>query len=109
MLLGALIKRLHDEDAAAEALQHLDDLVLVTRIREAAAEEQLTLGEFAAKAVQRYSATAGNNDWVTLVSAVSSHSNPGAECLRRIIEHVLRTPQKAGRPVSVDPDQRAEP
>jgi hypothetical protein len=51
MLLGAIIANLADEASILETLASLDDLVLLARMREAAAQAGEPLGAFASAAV----------------------------------------------------------
>ncbi len=51
MLLGSIIANLSDETSILETLTSLDDLVLMARLREAAAEAGEPLGCFASAVV----------------------------------------------------------
>lgn len=90
MLLGDVIARLDDEAAAMEALVGLGDLALLARVEAAAAAEDLTLGEFAAQAVQVFSAQAADDDWVSLIGVMGRTQDPGQVCLRKMVEFALR-------------------
>jgi len=83
MLLGDLIARFDDEAVAVEALVLLDDLPLTIRIREAAAHEGLTAGEFASAAVQQFSSSASDEEWVTVIGQMGQSDEPGLVLLRR--------------------------
>ncbi len=85
MLLGDVIARFEDEAGAAEALLALDDLALVTCVSAAAADEELTVGEFAARAVGQFVADASDDDWLTLIGRMTRTENPG----RVFLIHVL--------------------
>lgn len=90
MLLGHVLNRLGDETAAAEALLGLDDLPLMVDI-EATGEK---FGEspplYAANAVRRFSAFAGDEDWLALMTAIDRAPDPGAACLRHMLLWSLR-------------------
>lgn len=85
MLLGDMIARFDDEAVAAEALLSLNDLALAARIQDAAAREGLTAGEFASAAVQHFSASASDEDWVTALGQMARTAEPGTELLRRAL------------------------
>lgn len=85
MLIGDIIARFKDEAFASEALFALDDLVLTARVGVAAAEEELTPGEFAARSVDAFVNCASDEEWLTLVGMISRAENPGQVFLRRIL------------------------
>jgi hypothetical protein len=89
MLLGDLLARFTDESIAAETILGLGDLALITRLREEAQANGLTLGAYAAGAMRRYAAEASDEEWVTLMGALGRSQDPGATCLRRAFAHVL--------------------
>jgi hypothetical protein len=95
MLLGDLIARFDDPAVAAETLLALDDLALVGRVREAAAHQDLTPGEFAGTAVRMFADTASDEEWVTALGQMARTREPGLELLRRALQWML-TPQTAG-------------
>lgn len=86
MLLGDVLKTFSDETAATEYLLTLGDLALVTRLRELAAAEGETLGEYASAAVQRYTSQASDEEWLTLLGLISRTDDPATVCLRRALE-----------------------
>jgi len=90
VLLGDIIARLDDETVAMEALVGLGDLTLLARVEEAASQEGLSPGGFAAQAVQVFSTLASNEDWVSLIGAMGRTSDPGQACLRKMVEFALR-------------------
>lgn len=85
MLIGELISRFDDEATAAEAVVDLDDLNLVARISKAAAEVELTMGEFVSSATRRFISGASDAEWVTLFGKLSGSQDPG----RAFLHHVL--------------------
>lgn len=94
MLLGDIIARLDDEAVADETLVRLGDLVLLGRVREAAAVEGETAGAFAARAVRLFSDSASDEDWVSMIGVMGQTTEPGMVCLRKMVEFALR-PQAA--------------
>jgi hypothetical protein len=89
VLLGDVLARFEDEAYATEALFTIDDIVLTTRISEAAAEEDLTPGEFAIRLVRRFVNDASDEEWLTLVGLISRAENPGQVFLRRVLSNAL--------------------
>lgn len=85
MLLGDVIAGFQDPVFAGEALLALDDLVLTARIAAAAAEEDITPGEFAMQSVGNFVNRANDEEWLTLVGQMSRADNPGQVFLRRIL------------------------
>ena len=59
MLLGSIIANLSDETSVLETLASLDDLVLLARMREAAAASGEPLGSFTSAAVGTFVAPDG--------------------------------------------------
>lgn len=95
MLLGDLIARFDDPVIAAETLLSLQDLALSNRIREAAEQQGLSMGEFASTAVRMFADTASDEEWVTAIGQMARTMEPGLELLRRSLLWTL-TPQTAG-------------
>jgi hypothetical protein len=95
MLLGDLIARFDDEVLAAETLLSLEDLALTTRVQDACVQDGLTSGEFASMAVQKFSATASEEEWVTVIGLMARTKEPGLVLLRRSLIWML-TPHPEG-------------
>jgi hypothetical protein len=93
MLLGDLLGRFHDEAVAAETILGFGDIALTAKLHEQAAASGQSLGAYAASAVRRYAADASDEEWVTLMGALSAAKDPGAVCMRRAFEYVLRQGQ----------------
>src|SRR6185437_6769856 len=85
MLLGSIIANLSDESSILETLASLDDLVLMARMREAAAEAGESLGCFARAAVGSFVARADDAAWLSLMAVTSKAEDPGRACLRYIL------------------------
>jgi hypothetical protein len=83
MLLGDLLARFDDEALAAETILGLGDLTLIAQMRERAHASGSSLGAYAAGAVRHYAAAASDEEWLTLMSALSRAHDPGAVCLTR--------------------------
>jgi len=85
MLLGPIIASLSDEAMILETLASLDDLVLLERMREAAAAAGESLGSFAAAAVGAFVTRADDTAWLSLMAVTSRSDDPGKACLRYIL------------------------
>lgn len=85
MLLGSIIANLSDETNILETLASLDDLVLMARLREAAAEAGEPLGCFASAAVGSFVAHADDAAWLSLMAVTGRAEDPGGACLRYIL------------------------
>lgn len=90
MLLGDIIAQLDDETVAMETLVGLGDLALLARVECAAGGEGLTPGEYAARAVQLFSDTASDEDWVSLIGVMGQTDDPGRICLKKMVEFALK-------------------
>lgn len=89
MLLGDVIAQFDDDSSALQVLMSLDDLALVARVREACERDDYTLGEFARAAVQRYAASASDEEWVTVLGQMGRTQAPGIPLLRRALVWML--------------------
>ena len=58
---------------------------LIARFR-----SRMQLGTLAANAVERYTAEASDEEWITLMGSLNRSQDPGATCLKRAFEHALR-------------------
>ncbi len=92
MLLGSIIANLSDETSILETLTSLDDLVLMARLREAAAEAGEPLGCFASAVVGSFVARADDAAWLSLMAATSKADDPGKACLRYILGTEIPVP-----------------
>jgi hypothetical protein len=82
-MLGDLLAQLTDETTALEALVQLGDLTLLETARGQAAAEGLDLASYVTQTVQRYAASATDEEWVTLMGLLNRAQDPGATCLQR--------------------------
>lgn len=95
MQLGNVIARFDDEAFASETLFALDDLALTTRVVALAAENSLSVGEFATGLVGQFVNGASDEEWLTLIGLMSRVENPGQVFLRRVLSGALQQPPKA--------------
>lgn len=89
MLLGDLIRKFDDGEAALEALLSLNDLALVARVEAAAQASEMPLGEYAARATRRYIDQASDEDWLTLIGQLARVSDPAEYFLRQALAQAL--------------------
>lgn len=93
MLLGDAIMTFQDETSVEETLATLDDWVFMTRMRRAADAAGLSLGFFALAAVGRFIERADDAAWLALMTAANRAANPGAACLKVMVELGLAQPE----------------
>lgn len=93
MLLGSIIANLSDEASVLETLASLDDLVLLARMRGAAATSGESLGSFASAAVGSFVARADDAAWLSLMAVMSKADHPGKACLRYILGSWIPAPK----------------
>lgn len=89
MTLGSIIARLDDEAFVEATLAGLDDLVLLARLRCAAADAQVSLGTLASGIVGDFVQHADDEKWLGLIAEASRAHNPAASCLRRMLAAAL--------------------
>jgi hypothetical protein len=82
-MLGDLLASLTDETTAVETLLQLGDLTLLETARGKAAAEGIELAACVTQTVQRYAASASDEEWITLMGMLNRSQDPGATCLKR--------------------------
>jgi hypothetical protein len=87
--LGDVLARFEDAAFATEALFSIDDIVLTTRIGDAAVAEELSPGEFAMQLIRRFVNGASDEEWLALIGLMSRAENPGQVFLRRVLSNAL--------------------
>lgn len=90
MLLGQVLQRLGDEAFAAEALIATGNLPLMVEIETTGRHFGESPGEYAAGASRRFAASASNEDWLGLMTALERADDAGAACLKHMVEWALR-------------------
>jgi predicted HTH transcriptional regulator len=90
MLLGDLLSRLSDESVATETILGFCDIALIANFRERAAANGQSLGAYTGGAVRRYAAEASDEEWVTLMGALSAAKDPGLVLMQRAFEYILK-------------------
>ena len=89
-MLGDILARLTNETTAVETILGAGDLALLATVRERAAAEGVELAACVTKTVQRYTAQATDEEWVTLMGMLNRSHAPGTTCLKRAFEYALR-------------------
>ena len=89
MLLADVLAELEDEACVNEALLGLDDLVLANRVAAAAAEHELTVGEFASRSVGNFARDVSEEEWLTLIGLMSRAEDPARVFLQRALSYTL--------------------
>ena len=97
MQLGELIANFDDEALAAEAISALNDILLTARIRDAAAEQEVTIGEFASESVQHFMAHAGDAALTTTIGRMNDSEQPGLVLLHDALIWTLSQPDTPQR------------
>lgn len=89
MMLGDLILRLDDPEAADEAVGTIRDAALLRRLSAAATAAQLEVGEYVASSVRIFANTADDEAWIALIGRCQAHSDPGLAALTYMLESRL--------------------
>jgi hypothetical protein len=89
MMIGDLIERFEEEAVATEAVTSLGDVALLADIATAAAEQNMTLGEFATMSVADFVTHAGDEDWLTMFGRITHARDPGAAFLHHILSSAV--------------------
>jgi hypothetical protein len=90
MLLGDVLRNLQDETLAMQTLAAMNDLLLLTHVRNAAGLLGETPGEYAANSVRGFANQAGEEDWLALMTAIENSGDAGQTCLARMINWALQ-------------------
>ena len=85
MLLGAILKELQNEDAAAAALLSLGDIVLFAEVEAARLPHDEGVGEYVAGAAKRFAHLASDEDWLRLMTVLEKSHSPAASCLTTMV------------------------
>lgn len=85
MSVGAILKGLQDEDAAAAALLSLGDIVLLAEVEAARLPHAEGVGEYVSGAAQRFAQLASDDDWLRLMTLLEKSQTPAASCLSSMV------------------------
>jgi hypothetical protein len=86
MLLGDILANVERAGADGTAAALLNDLPLMARLAAADVEPDA----YILSAIRRFERHASSDDWVSLMGAASGSADPGAACLKRIVEWALK-------------------
>ena len=87
-MLGDILAKLTDETGAVEALLRSGDLALLAEVRERAEADGIELSDCVTQTVQRYTAQASDEEWVTLIGMLNRSPDPGGTCLKRAFAYL---------------------
>jgi len=97
MTLGRILTQLGDATMVEDALAGLNDIVLLTRLRAAAAAAQEPMADFTAALVGHFLQHADDAAWLSLVTAAARACNPAAAALNRMLCVALLAEAGAGK------------
>ena len=89
MLLGDILSEIERARGTDGILVLLDDLVLLAKVNEAAAERGVDAESYVISAIRNFESEASGEDWTTLMSALAAGDNPGATCVKRMVERTV--------------------
>jgi hypothetical protein len=89
MLLGDILAKVERAGADGTATALLNDLPLMTRVTSVIGADESEPDTYILSAVRRFERHASPDDWVSLMGAASGSADPGAACLKRIVEWAL--------------------
>ena len=103
MLLGAILERLADEQGAAAALEALGDIVLLAEVTDMGLLHGESPGEYTSSAARRFAASATDEDWLSLVTAIERSADPARTMLAAMVRWSLRMDHQDGSSSKVVP------
>jgi hypothetical protein len=89
MMLGDVLTRINSDGDAIEIILGAGDLRLLTAMQRQAEAEGLDLAAYTKVAVQRYVASASDEEWITLLGQMGRAADPGQAYLKRALELAL--------------------
>jgi len=90
MLLGTLLKRLGNEADAAEALDALNDIVLLAKVQAMGALHDESPADYVCGATSRFAADASSEEWLALMTAIERSDDPARTTLDRMLRWSLK-------------------
>lgn len=88
-MLGDILSDIERTSGADGIVALLDDLVLLAKVNEAAAQRGVDAESYVMSAVRNFEREASSEDWTTLISALAAGDNPGVTCVKRMIERAV--------------------
>ena len=89
MQLGALMTHLSGENDAMAVLEAMNDIVLFAEVSSMASRFDETPSEYVAASCRRFARSAGDEDWLGLVSALERGDEPSETLVRRMLRWAL--------------------
>lgn len=89
MMLGDLIRDAANGGEAEAVLLESGEFVLLAEVHSAAERTGLTLEEYVRRAADVFAATAGEEEWLDILSRAQGSGAPGAACLAVMLRHSL--------------------
>jgi HEAT repeat protein len=89
MHLGALLKRVAEGGEEADTIEALGDLALYARVELMSSTFGETTGEYIRNAAGRFAARAGDEAWMSLVTAVEKSASPQQAAIGEIVGWAL--------------------
>ncbi len=89
MLLGDILSDIERTSGMDNIIALIDDLVLLAKVNEAAAHRGVDAESYVFSAIRNFEREASSADWTTLMSALAAGDNPGATCVKRMIERAV--------------------
>lgn len=88
-LLGDILSEIERTSGTDGIIVLLDDLVLLAKVNEAAAQRGVDAESYVISAIRNFEIDASGEDWTTLLSALAAGDNPGVTCVKRMIERAV--------------------
>ena len=89
MLLGTILKRLGNEADAAEALEAMGDIILLTEVQAMGELYDESPADYVCGATRRFAADASSEDWLALMTAIERSDDPARTMLDKMLRWSL--------------------
>ncbi|MGL4324206.1 MAG: hypothetical protein ACRCTD_09200 [Beijerinckiaceae bacterium] len=89
MQLGALIRRLEDDNDAAHAMEALGNVILMFRVQQMGLQHDETPGAYLAGAARRFANQGSDEDWLALMTAIEKTDDPARVVISKILHWAL--------------------
>ena len=86
IILGDILGQFDNPSVVAATLKQFGNPGLLAQAEEKAGAHGETLGEYASASVRLFSNEATDDDWMAMMAAMARTEDPGAICLRRMLE-----------------------
>ena len=89
MLLGTILTRLGNEADAAEALEAMGDIILLTEVQAMGELHDESPADYVCGATRRFAADASSEDWLALMTAIERSDDPARTTLDKMLRWSL--------------------